>query len=296
METGKIIQTDMEQTHFSPVLEAQETATLLLAIIKSVNLQKQTLPDYFKVFLETLESVWHFPSAFNMKIVYKNTEVMSNGFRKPAKTIREELFIRNRKVGYIEAGIIRMSLPEPDVFREEKIRAILKTIIPVLVNAVEQIKTAAAIRRLSSKLREKKTELEKKNLALKEILNQIEKEKTDLRNRIKAHIKKLILPVLTRLKSNALSEETRRHYLEILESNFLEIASDFTDKSINDKVNLSPRELEICNLITNGYHSKEIAQLLQISVLTVERHRFNIRRKMGIRKHQVNLRSFLQNS
>ncbi len=46
---------------------------------------------------------------------------------------------------------------------------------------------------------------------------------------------------------------------------------------------LTPRELEILKLIAEAHSSKEIAQMLVISVKTVERHRANILEKLGMR-------------
>jgi DNA-binding NarL/FixJ family response regulator len=46
---------------------------------------------------------------------------------------------------------------------------------------------------------------------------------------------------------------------------------------------LTPREEEILKLIAEGHSSKEIADLLVISIKTVERHRANILSKLGMR-------------
>jgi DNA-binding NarL/FixJ family response regulator len=46
---------------------------------------------------------------------------------------------------------------------------------------------------------------------------------------------------------------------------------------------LTPRELEVLKLIAEAHTSKEIAQLLFISIKTVERHRQNILDKLGMR-------------
>jgi DNA-binding NarL/FixJ family response regulator len=45
---------------------------------------------------------------------------------------------------------------------------------------------------------------------------------------------------------------------------------------------LSPREREITQLVAEGYSSKEIARDLHLSVRTVDTHRANIMRKLGI--------------
>jgi DNA-binding NarL/FixJ family response regulator len=46
---------------------------------------------------------------------------------------------------------------------------------------------------------------------------------------------------------------------------------------------LTPRELEVLKLIAEAHSSKEIAELLVISIKTVERHRANILQKLGMR-------------
>jgi DNA-binding NarL/FixJ family response regulator len=46
---------------------------------------------------------------------------------------------------------------------------------------------------------------------------------------------------------------------------------------------LTPRELEVLKLVAEGHSSQEIADLLVISVKTVDRHRSNIIEKLGVR-------------
>jgi DNA-binding NarL/FixJ family response regulator len=46
---------------------------------------------------------------------------------------------------------------------------------------------------------------------------------------------------------------------------------------------LTPRESEILKLVAEGHSSREIAEMLVISVKTVERHRANILEKLGMR-------------
>jgi DNA-binding NarL/FixJ family response regulator len=46
---------------------------------------------------------------------------------------------------------------------------------------------------------------------------------------------------------------------------------------------LTPRELEVLKLIAEGHTSKEIAEMLVISIKTVDRHRTNMLEKLGMR-------------
>jgi DNA-binding NarL/FixJ family response regulator len=64
------------------------------------------------------------------------------------------------------------------------------------------------------------------------------------------------------------------------------LVRDFLERPVDDDRTfdpLTPRELEILKLIAEAHTSKEIAEMLFISVKTVERHRANILEKLGMR-------------
>ncbi len=142
------------------------------------------------------------------------------------------------------------------------------------------------------KLLEQKICLEQKNIALKELLDQIEREKERIKKNVHTSIDKLIFPVLMRLKKNATSIEKR--YIEMLRENLEGIISSFGSKITERKLNLTPREIEICNMIKTGLTSKEISAFLNISIQTTERHRNNIRKRLGLVKKDINLMAYLQ--
>jgi two-component system invasion response regulator UvrY len=58
---------------------------------------------------------------------------------------------------------------------------------------------------------------------------------------------------------------------------------------------LSQREIEIITYIKKGFSSKEIAESLDISVKTVEVHRYNILKKLSL-KNSAALVNFINNS
>jgi len=57
--------------------------------------------------------------------------------------------------------------------------------------------------------------------------------------------------------------------------------------------NLSPREIEVANLVRMGATSKEISSILSVSKRAVEFHRDSLRRKLGLKKSKRNLRAYL---
>ena len=58
-------------------------------------------------------------------------------------------------------------------------------------------------------------------------------------------------------------------------------------------VNLTPKEINIANLVKFGKTNKEISEIMHSSIHTISRHRENIRKKTGLKNKKVNLRSFL---
>jgi DNA-binding CsgD family transcriptional regulator len=57
---------------------------------------------------------------------------------------------------------------------------------------------------------------------------------------------------------------------------------------------LTGRQQEILNLVSSGHTNREIAVILQISVRTVEVHRFQLMRKLNVRNVAQLLRRSLQ--
>lgn len=69
-----------------------------------------------------------------------------------------------------------------------------------------------------------------------------------------------------------------RSILNILERPYL-----FETEKDNENVSLTPRENEILQFVALGKTSQEIADILNISLRTVQNHRANIMQKMGIK-------------
>ena len=139
-------------------------------------------------------------------------------------------------------------------------------------------------------LQEQKKSLEQKNIALSEILGQIEIEKKQIKDNVITNAENLLLPVIQKLK---LTGESRK-YVQLLQKNLQELTSSFGTKLTEKEDKLTSREIEICNMIRSGLSNKEISGLLNISQGTTERHRANIRKKLGVINKDINLTSFLK--
>ena len=131
--------------------------------------------------------------------------------------------------------------------------------------------------------------LEQKDLVIKEILRQIERGSEDIRKNIIANVENLLLPIVQNLELTGVSY----FYIQLLRDNLQELTSKFGAKLSDKEIKLTPREIEICNMIKNGTTNKEISILLNISSRTTEKHRANIRKKLDISK-EYNLLTFLK--
>lgn len=139
------------------------------------------------------------------------------------------------------------------------------------------------------KLKSQKRKLEKKNIALRELIIQIELDKKEFQDRILANIQQLVLPSLDKIMLNDRNGE----YIEQLRMNLKNLTSTFGQKMSDPRMRLSPREIEVCNYVKNGLSNKEISRLLNIAIHTVEKHRRMARKKMSLTNKGVNLNTYL---
>lgn len=141
-----------------------------------------------------------------------------------------------------------------------------------------------------NELIQKQQELEKKNTLLSEILGQLEIEKKQIKDTVKSNIEEFSLPLIKKLKDN---DKGKYKLYDFLERSLAEVTSDFGIKISTDK-KLSPREIEVCNMVRNGFDTKEIASFLGVASATVISHRKRIRAKLGLKNNRINLTSYLR--
>jgi PAS domain S-box-containing protein len=158
------------------------------------------------------------------------------------------------------------------------------------INITLHKKSEAELSKTTQILEEQKEVLRRKNVALAELVDQIEIEKDMLKHDIGVNVCELVLPVIEKLRLT----EAPSGYIDILEHHIREITDKFGIAISKITPRLSPRENEIITMIHSDLTSKEIARLLNISYQTVEKHRRNIRKKVGISGKKVNLSLYLK--
>jgi DNA-binding CsgD family transcriptional regulator len=135
-------------------------------------------------------------------------------------------------------------------------------------------------------LQEKAINLQEMNTALKVLLKKRDEDKKELEEKVLLNVREMIEPYLIKLKKTKLND-MQRTYLDIIESNLNDIISPFVCGVSINLLNFTPTELQVANLVKQGKTTKEIASTMNLSAKTIEFHRDNIRKKMGIKNRKI---------
>lgn len=148
------------------------------------------------------------------------------------------------------------------------------------------------VEKRTAELVQSKKQLEEVNTALRVLLKRREADKGELEENVLSNVKDLVLPYLDKLKKTSLDGH-QAFYVNILESNLNDIVSPFSRRLSSKYLGFTPTEVRVANLVKDGMTTKEIAGFMNLSGKTVETHRDNIRKKIGIKHKKTNLRTYL---
>jgi PAS domain S-box-containing protein len=162
----------------------------------------------------------------------------------------------------------------------------------VITDVTDLKRTEQALIEREKELKIRTKNLEDVNTALRVLLQKRDRDKAELEDRILFNVKELIMPHLEKLKAGGLKTSQNAH-LGIIELNLSQIIAPFSHNLSLKHMNLSHTEIEVANLIKEGKKTKAIAETFQISSKTIEDHRKNIRKKLGITNMKTNLRTHL---
>lgn len=161
----------------------------------------------------------------------------------------------------------------------------------IVAAALIRLTAEEVLAKATADLERDRAALKRKNIALKEVLNQIQQEKQEIREQIADNVDKLIRPALHRVRGLVGSDHVTT--IDSIERSLDDIMSEFTASLRHRHTALTSQETRVCSLIRNGLASKEIALSLNISIGTVNKHRERIRRKLGLQNHETNLYMYL---
>ena len=151
-------------------------------------------------------------------------------------------------------------------------------------------KEAPAAQEREGQLEKSVKKLNRSITVLKTLASQITIERDRANADVTRNVNVALVPLFQMLQKNCIPKQ----YIELWKWYTKEIASAFNHELTKGRMKLSCRETEICNLVRGGLASKDIAALLCVSRPTVESHRKNIRKKLGICNNGINLTSYLR--
>lgn len=180
-------------------------------------------------------------------------------------------------------------------FQREEVLARVKVHLE-LVKTKQELKKAneeleVKVFERTKELRESNKKLEEINIALKVLLEKKEEQSKEYKESFVYNVKNLLEPYIEKLKETDLTVE-QKVLINLIEKKLAEIVSPY-EKDLSEKYGLTPTEIQVIDLIKSGKQTKEIAEIMGLSKRTVDTHRHNIRKKLGILNKNINLRSYL---
>jgi len=161
-----------------------------------------------------------------------------------------------------------------------------------LLDITERKRSEQTLLKREEELGAKTRELEEVNTALKVLLKRREEDRKETEETISSNIRDLVLPHLSKLKKR-MPGAREKSQINTIESILKGIISPFTQKLSSRMLNLTPKEIQVANLIRDGKTTKEIAEHLDVSKSAIDTHRHHIRQKLGLKNKRVNLTTYL---
>ena len=246
-------------------------------IVEGLKKNKEGETTEFEYWLEIHNSIRWF-------IAKLSPLFLDSKFAGSVAVVRE---IKERKQTQKELKKYREHLEDLVKKRTNKIKITNEQLL-LEVNARKRVELA--LKKSESNLRKQKSALEQKNIALGEIIAQIEVEKRRIRDDFLTNANIVLFPILEKFITGKPTQKD----LHLFQYHLKGLSSSYGTKIIDRDLWLTPKEIEICNLVKAGFTNKDISRFLGISRQTAEGHRKRIRRKLGIANKNVNLTSYLR--
>ena len=189
-----------------------------------------------------------------------------------------------------KGGEQKHSIVSPQVL--PKIEGTPRESFAIITDITAKKNAEQALRRREKDLQAKNDQLEEMNTALQTLVKVRENDKAEIRKAMATKMQQLVGPLIEKLRKSGLTD--RQKMLVALLSDNLEEMASTRDQGIPTRyLSLTPAEIEVANMVKHGRTTKEIAELLNVSMRTVDMHRLNIRRKLGLHRNGTNLRTYL---
>lgn len=190
-------------------------------------------------------------------------------------------------------GIVLCADGESKYVRAHMVELPFERYLLAYEDVTAQMHSEQALFNREQELREKSQTLEDINTALNVVLNQKSSPQNDLKSTMYINLRDLILPHLDELEA-ALRTGAQNVCLNTVRAGLKHMAELCRNDLTLADLNLTNRERQLAEMIKNDMTSSRIAAKLGLSESAVEFHRNNIRRKLGIAKQRVNLKTYLK--
>jgi PAS domain S-box-containing protein len=186
------------------------------------------------------------------------------------------------------AGEVRSCLVSAEILELDGEWCMITTVRDITDNR----RTEEALHWFNERLQQERQNLVEKEVALKQIIDYLDEEKSAFRSELNSHVEELLSPVIAKLRNQG--GHLTQSDVELLENNLRRIVDVQVDDVKDSFSKLTLREIDICEAIKEGLSSKEIAERFELSVNTVHKHRQVIRRKLQLKNKEINLAAFLR--
>jgi DNA-binding NarL/FixJ family response regulator len=195
---------------------------------------------------------------------------------------------------------------KPSRFEDRMGRLVLQNTMYPVVNAKGKVvqlavysrdvspekKNIANLKKREKELKYRTRSLEEANTAFSILLRRREEDRTHFESSVVSNMSTLVKPYIEKLKSTPL-DAIQTNHLHVIETNLEQIVSPFVRDIGSRVLELTPMEIRVATLVKEGKSNIEIAEQLSVSKNTILTHRFNLRRKLGIKNKKINLRAYL---
>lgn len=165
----------------------------------------------------------------------------------------------------------------------------------VLTNMTTQAMQRQTLERIvdekTEALRKEKAQLEEMNITLRNVLKSVGREHEEHASNLAAKVNTLVLPSLERIESEN-DPAIRKGYVTVVKDQLTRLLPRDSG-GMPLLLKLTQMEMKVCQFIQSGHSNKDIADLLTLSVETIQTHRKSIRRKLGLHGRNANLYAHL---
>jgi DNA-binding CsgD family transcriptional regulator len=186
-------------------------------------------------------------------------------------------------------------MQEEDMRLQGRIIGLNRTQGEVLDFAVEGQPDRTLFRSLQRKVAQLNVEMGKKSKKVDElkttlnvVLRKRDEDMAVYEEKLLYRLKQMIMPYLEMLDGTKLNGIQKQCVCE-LKKNIEGVSFTFSPSFIRQCRSLTPVEIRVVGMIKQGKTTKEIADFLYLSTRTIESHRRNIRKKLGLNNRKVNL-------